>query len=263
MARDRLLRNRESLTDMGATSLVCAPVLFADKVLGLIHLYCTDPLKALDADDLEFTVAVAKQLGGVIHNLNRTQSLKNENRTLRDQLKVESEMVGTSPAMKELDRQISLVAGTNATCLIRGESGVGKELAARAVHYSSQRRDGPFVTLNCAALTETLLESELFGHEKGSLHRGDGGDAPRRVRGRGQPWHGVPRRDRRAERSSMQPKLLRASSKAIAWCERVGGNESVRARRKRVISAANATAGPDASEVNRGRSSARDLFCTA
>src|SRR5207302_6873291 len=62
VARDRYLRNRESLTDLGATSLICAPVLFADRVLGLIHLYCTDPHKALDAEDLEFTVAVAKQL---------------------------------------------------------------------------------------------------------------------------------------------------------------------------------------------------------
>jgi hypothetical protein len=71
VARDRYLRNRESLSDLGATSLICAPILFGDKVLGLIHLYCTDPLKALDGEDLEFTIAVAKQLGGVIHNLQK------------------------------------------------------------------------------------------------------------------------------------------------------------------------------------------------
>src|SRR5262249_21384624 len=96
VARDRYLRNRESLSDLGATSLICAPILFGDKVLGLIHLYCTDPLKALDGEDLEFTVAVAKQLGGVIHNLQKQQSLSAENRSLRDQLRVESELVGTS-----------------------------------------------------------------------------------------------------------------------------------------------------------------------
>src|ERR1700676_1760818 len=71
--------------------------------------------------------------------------------------------------MKAVENQIGRVAGTNATVLIRGESGSGKELVARAIHYSSQRKDGPFVCLNCGALTETLLESELFGHEKGSF----------------------------------------------------------------------------------------------
>ena len=83
MARDRYLRNRESLTDLGASSLICAPVMFNDKVLGLIHLYCTDPLKALDGEDLEFAVAVAKQLGAVTHQMQRQASLSAENRSLR------------------------------------------------------------------------------------------------------------------------------------------------------------------------------------
>ncbi len=169
VARDRYLRNRESLASLGATSLICAPILFGDRLLGLIHLYCTDPHKSLDPEDLEFAVAVAKQLGGVIHQLQRQLSLTAENRSLRDQLRVESELIGSSPVMKEVEQQIARVAGTNATCLVRGESGVGKELVARAIHYSSPRKEGPFVCLNCAALTETLLESELFGHEKGSF----------------------------------------------------------------------------------------------
>jgi transcriptional regulator with GAF, ATPase, and Fis domain len=169
VARDRYLRNRESLSDLGATSLICAPIVFGDRVLGLIHLYCTNPHKALDAEDLEFAVAVAKQLGGVIHQMQRQVSLTEEISSLRKQLHVESELIGESQAMKEIEQQIARVAGTNATCLIRGESGSGKELVARAIHYSSQRKEGPFVCLNCAALTETLLESELFGHEKGSF----------------------------------------------------------------------------------------------
>jgi Nif-specific regulatory protein len=169
VARDRYLRNRESLSDMGATSLICAPIVFSDRVLGLIHLYCTNPHKALDAEDLEFAVAVAKQLGGVIHQMQRQVSLTAENRSLREQLHVESELIGASQAMKDIEQQIARVAGTNATCLIRGESGSGKELVARAIHYSSARKEGPIVCLNCAALTETLLESELFGHEKGSF----------------------------------------------------------------------------------------------
>ncbi|HEY7308471.1 MAG TPA: sigma 54-interacting transcriptional regulator [Gemmataceae bacterium] len=169
VARDRYLRNRESLSELGATSLICAPIVFGDRVLGLIHLYCTNPHKALDGEDLEFAVAVAKQLGGVIHQMQRQVSLSAENRSLREQLHVESELIGESQAMKEIEQQIARVAGTNATCLLRGESGSGKELVARAIHYSSPRKEGPFVCLNCAALTETLLESELFGHEKGSF----------------------------------------------------------------------------------------------
>jgi transcriptional regulator with GAF, ATPase, and Fis domain len=169
VARDRYLRSRESLTNLGATSLICAPVAFGDKVLGLIHLYCTDPHKAMTAEDLEFVVAVAKHLGAATHQMNRQDSLKAQNTSLRDQLRVESELVGTSSPMKAVESQIGRVAGTNATVLIRGESGSGKELVARAIHYSSGRKDGPFICLNCAALTETLLESELFGHEKGSF----------------------------------------------------------------------------------------------
>ena len=92
VARDRYLRNRESLSHIGATSLICAPVMYGDKVLGLIHLYCTDPHKSLNAEDLEFTVAVAKQLGNVTHQMQRQESLSAENRSLRDQLRVESEL---------------------------------------------------------------------------------------------------------------------------------------------------------------------------
>jgi len=167
--RNRHLKARESISEMGATSLICAPVLFEQKVLGLIHLYCADPRKALDGEDLEFAVAVAKQLGTVLHQMLRSQSLKAANRSLRDQLKAESELIGESPAIRDVESQIARVSQTNATCLVRGESGSGKELVARAVHYNSPRKDGPFVCLNCAALTETLLESELFGHEKGSF----------------------------------------------------------------------------------------------
>jgi transcriptional regulator with GAF, ATPase, and Fis domain len=169
VAGDRHLRNRESLADIGVTSLICAPVLFRDQVLALIHLYCTDKRRALDAENLEFAVALANHLGAAVHQLERQDSLSAENQSLRDQLRVESELVGESSAIKSIETQVARVADTNATVLIRGESGSGKELVARAIHFSSRRKDGPFVCLNCAALTETLLESELFGHEKGAF----------------------------------------------------------------------------------------------
>jgi Nif-specific regulatory protein len=163
------LQHRKSIQEAGAHSLICAPVLFGDKALGLIHLYCTNSRQTLDTEDLEFVLAVARQLGVAAHQMLRQASLTAENRSLRDQLRVESDLVGQSPAIKKIENQVALVAGTHATVLIRGESGTGKELVARAIHYSSQRRDGPFVCLNCAALPESLLESELFGHEKGAF----------------------------------------------------------------------------------------------
>jgi Nif-specific regulatory protein len=169
VAVDRHLKNRESLADIGVTSLICAPVLFRDEVLALIHLYCTDKHRSLDTDNLEFAVALANHLGATIHQLERNLSLTAENQSLRDQLGIESELVGTSPAIKGIENQVARVADTNATVLVRGESGSGKELVARAIHFTSRRHDGPFVCLNCAALTETLLESELFGHEKGAF----------------------------------------------------------------------------------------------
>lgn len=169
VSRDKHLQNRESLADLRATSLICAPVMFNDRLLGMIHLYCTDAYRALDAEDLEFTLAVAKQLGVVTHQLQKQDSLSAENEALRNQLGVESELVGESDVMGQVEEWVGRVAETSATVLIRGESGTGKELVARAIHFNSPRRKGAFVCLNCAALPETLMESELFGHEKGAF----------------------------------------------------------------------------------------------
>jgi len=169
VAADRTLMSRDSITDLKVASLICAPVLFEDQVLGLLHLYRTTSQAPLNTDDLEFTLAVARQLGTVWHRLRQQVTLVVENQSLKDQLRMESELVGESAVLNAVVGQVARVGETKATVLIRGESGVGKELVARAIHRASPRRDGPFVCINCAALTETLLESELFGHEKGAF----------------------------------------------------------------------------------------------
>ena len=95
-----------------------------------------------------------------------------ENRQLRKELKKQyrfTQIVGTSPTMQEVFRMVELVADTDATVLILGESGTGKELIARSLHYNSRRAQGPFIPINCSALPENLLESELFGHRKGAF----------------------------------------------------------------------------------------------
>jgi Nif-specific regulatory protein len=104
-----------------------------------------------------------------IENVQQIESLKAENKRLNQEISLNHNMIGDSPVMHEVYRMIGKVAPTDSTVLIRGESGTGKELAAYAIHANSPRADKPFLAINCAALTETLLESELFGHEKGSF----------------------------------------------------------------------------------------------
>jgi two-component system response regulator HydG len=103
-------------------------------------------------------------------------SLKAENRELRERLVAAfnpRSIIGRSPAMRRLMDMVAMVAPSEATVLVTGESGTGKELVARAIHANSSRRNGPLITVNCAALSETLLESELFGHEKGAFSGAD------------------------------------------------------------------------------------------
>ncbi len=176
VATDKLLSDRDSLGEMHARSVLCTPIFNRERLMGLIHLYSANPENPLNDSDLEHTVAIAGHLGVALANLADRESLiaglqvaKNEANTLRKQLADESEIVGSSAPIVRLANEIRRVAPTDATALIRGESGVGKELVARAIHRHSRRAGGPFVCLNCAALSESLLESELFGHEKGSF----------------------------------------------------------------------------------------------
>jgi two-component system nitrogen regulation response regulator NtrX len=104
-----------------------------------------------------------------VRNAVDTRRLKTENKTYRRDAEKRYQIVGDSPSLAAVRSAIQKAAPTNATALIWGESGVGKELVARAIHRESLRRDGPFVQVNCAAIPDELIESELFGHEKGSF----------------------------------------------------------------------------------------------
>ena len=108
----------------------------------------------------------------VVQKALEVRALRDENTKLREELGVRYEfdnIVGRSPAMQEIFATITRVAPTRATVLLAGESGVGKDLIARAIHFHSPRRDQPFVKINCTALPENLMESELFGYEKGAF----------------------------------------------------------------------------------------------
>ena len=169
VANETNLKNRDSVNELKVASLICAPVMADDELLGLVHIYSSTQHRRLNGDDLEFALAVARQLGTAWQRLRRDAGRTAEVQAMKVRFQLDSELVGISPSIKAIETQIARVAPTKATVLIRGESGVGKELVARAVHRSGPRKDGAFICLNCAALTESLLESELFGHEKGAF----------------------------------------------------------------------------------------------
>lgn len=169
VSKDSILRGRDSVTELRVASLIAAPIRSNGSSLGVLHLFSTALDKSLNPNDLEFALAAAHQLGIVWANVRVRSGLTVEIKALKDQLRVESELIGTSRAIQAIEEQIGRVSSSRATVLIRGESGVGKELVARAIHFNSPRRAGPFVCLNCAAVPETLLERELFGHEKGAF----------------------------------------------------------------------------------------------
>lgn len=254
---DSSLGSRDSQGEIYTTSVVCAPVRHGKTLLGLVHLYSTDEREVPTPEDLEYTLAVADTIAVALNNLNRRQQLadnltqvQTENVQLRERLGVQSEIIGQSEAIRRVDEEIERAASTDATVLIRGESGVGKELVARAVHYNSPRRERAFVCLNCAALAEDLLASELFGHERGAFT----GATDRKIGKFEAADRGTLMLDEIGEMSlGIQAKFLRVLEGHPF--ERVGGNKPVRVN-VRVIAATNRDLERDVAE---GRFR-RDLF---
>ncbi len=177
-----------------------------------------------------------EQVALLIERITERRNLISENRLLKEQLKDRykfEEIVSASRAMEDVLNVVGRVAGSNATVLLRGESGTGKELIAKAVHYHSPRAGYPLIKVNCAALPETLLESELFGHEKGAFT----GAAFRRIGRFEAADKGTILLDEIGDLTlGMQVKLLRVLQEKEF--ERLGGNHTIRVD-VRVIAATN------------------------
>ena len=194
-------------------------------------------IKPLDFEVLKLTIERASEHAG----------LKEENRALKEHLQSDydiANIIGRSQPMKKLIEMMSMIAPSEATVMITGDSGTGKELIARSLHFNSPRKDKPLVVVNCAAITETLLESELFGHEKGSFTGAD-----KRREGRFmQADSGTIFLDEIGETSStMQAKLLRVlQEKEI---QRVGGEETLKVD-VRIVAATNRDLEKEVAEGN-------------
>jgi len=158
-----------SLVEAQVSSLLCVPLVAFEKPLGVIYLDTSSRVARFDEGHLQLLTAIAGVAAIAFENARRFEVLEKENRRLQHEVKLEHQMVGESQSMREVYALLSKVAATASTVLLLGESGTGKELAARAIHLNSPRASKAFVAINCATLTESLLESELFGHEKGAF----------------------------------------------------------------------------------------------
>ena len=159
----------ESLVASQVRSLLCVPLMMFGKATGCIYLDTTNPASRFEQDHLQLVTAVAGIVAVALENARRMHWLREENVRLSTEINLEHQLVGESACMKEVYSLLARVASTDATVLIRGESGTGKELAARAIHRNSPRSEKPFVPIDCGAIPQGLIESELFGHEKGSF----------------------------------------------------------------------------------------------
>jgi len=150
---------------------ICVPLVHEGTTLGAIHLYLEKG--RFKQTDFDVTIPLANILTVALVRARRETMLKFEQERLADKAVVTNELIGGSKPMDELKSRLTRVARATGCVLIRGESGVGKELVARAVHRASARSDRPMLTVNCAAIPRDLMESQLFGHKKGSFTGAD------------------------------------------------------------------------------------------
>lgn len=234
-----LNRTRQSTPGQEA-SFICVPIKDRRKTIGALSITTVyKPNRNYD-DAVKFLTIVASMIS---QSLRLSQMVRQEKAQLADEnalLKRELQqkydfrnIIGTSKEMRDVYEQVAQVAHTNTTVLIRGESGTGKELVAHAIHYNSPRAAKPFVKVNCAALPESLIETELFGHEKGAFT-----GAIARKRGRFELAEGGTLfLDEIGDLSpAMQVKLLRVLQEREF--ERVGGTETIKVN-VRLIAATN------------------------
>jgi len=159
----------KSIREYNIRSAVCAPLLFREEILGVVYLDNRGSAGTFSQDDQMFLIALCHQAGVALGNARLHRRVVQENVWLENTLKPKFQILGESEKMKRVFDTIKKVAPTDITVLVQGETGTGKELVAKAIHTLSSRREFAFVPVNCAAIPRELIESELFGHEKGAF----------------------------------------------------------------------------------------------
>jgi transcriptional regulator with GAF, ATPase, and Fis domain len=167
--QNEALREAASLVTSSVRALAAVPVAVPDSFFGVLYLDSASADFAVSEADLHLLMGLANIAAGAFESVRHVERLESERERLQAEGASGSDMVGESPVIGRVHEFIGRVARADATVLILGESGTGKELAARAIHRASPRSAAPFVAIHCAALAETILESELFGHEKGAF----------------------------------------------------------------------------------------------
>jgi transcriptional regulator with GAF, ATPase, and Fis domain len=160
-----------SVMNLKLASVMCVPLLERGSLFGLLYVGNDSVKDLFETRDLEMLTIFAAQASLIIRNALLMSELQLDNRALHEELEKRrfGEIVGASPAMQDVFRRVSKIAQTDISVLITGETGTGKELIAREIHARSHRAKGPFVSINCGAIPENLLESELFGHVRGAF----------------------------------------------------------------------------------------------
>jgi transcriptional regulator with GAF, ATPase, and Fis domain len=168
---DAQFKNALSVMNLKLTSVMCVPLLERGNLIGVIYVGNDNVRQLFDEASLEILTIFAAQASLLVRNALLVNELQLDNRSLQERIERMrfGEILGSSPAMQEVFRKVQKVASTDITCLVTGETGTGKELIAREIHNRSPRAKGPFVSINCGAIPENLLESELFGHVRGAF----------------------------------------------------------------------------------------------
>ena len=214
-------------------SIACVPLKIGGKIIGVLQVIDKRNGYPLGESDMPLMNEFAELAALAIGNARKIEQVRNENTHLKEELGGKHQLVGTSKALKNVVTDALKVAHSTTTTLITGESGTGKELLARLIHQSSPRKEKPLVVLNCAALPESLLEDELFGHEKGAFTGASGQKI-----GKFELAHeGTIFLDEIGEMNlGMQAKLLRVLQEGMFY--RIGSNTPIYVN-VRVISATN------------------------